>query len=196
MDDLELEKYADCVFKTSFGAILRMENGGAIIIRGNDAEILPSLEEYHVKYKDNRLSWNELANDQDKRKLYAANTAALAKIKWTEVEAVVDAAQKLEAAEKRESLIVSIDSLVGRRMLHDLLRFVVSFPLAMLIIWGLYFGLERGVFVHLSPLWKSVIIGVSVVSMYGCVPKNPGRVTFTMATIGYLIIVLIIWKFG
>jgi formylmethanofuran dehydrogenase subunit C len=51
MDDFELEKYVDCVFKTSFGAILRMENGGAIIIRGNAAEILPSLEEYHVKYK-------------------------------------------------------------------------------------------------------------------------------------------------
>jgi hypothetical protein len=70
MDDLELEKNVDYVFKTPSGGILRMKNGAAIIIRGNDAEILSSLDEYHVKYKDNTSTWNELTNDQDKNKLY------------------------------------------------------------------------------------------------------------------------------
>jgi hypothetical protein len=196
MDDFELEKFVDYVYKTPSGGVLHLKNGAAIIIRGNDAEILSSLEEYHAKYKDNTSTWNELTNDLDKKKLYQANAAALTKIKWIEVETAVEAAQKLEAAEKRESLIVLIDSLVGRRALNDLLRFVVSFPLAMCIIWGLYFGLERDVGVHLSPLWRSVIIGFAVAGMYRCIPKNPGRVTFIMAAIGYLIIVLVIWKFG
>ncbi len=192
MDDLELEKNVDYVFKTPSGEILRMKNGAAIIIRGNDAEILSSLDEYHVKYKDNTSTWNELTNDQDKKKLYEANAAALTKIKWIEVETVVATAQKLEAAETRKSLMAAFE---GRTMFNDLLRVIVSFPLAMFIIWGLSFGLDRYFSAHLSPLWRSVIVGFSVVSMYSCVPKNPGRVTFIMATIGYLIIVLVIWKF-
>jgi hypothetical protein len=194
MDDLELEKNVDYVFKTPFGGILHMKNGAAIIIRGNDAEILSSLEEYHVKYKDNTFTWNELTSDQDKRKLYEANSAALSKIKWIEVETAIADAQKLEAAEIRKSLMA-----VPKGLLHDLLRFVVSFPLAMLIIWGLYFGLEgldRNVGGYLSPIWRSVIIGFSVAIMYGCVPKNPGRVSFIIAVLGYLLIALIIWLYG
>ncbi len=168
-----------------------MKNGAAIIIRGNDAEILSSLEEYHVKYKDNTSTWNELTNDQDKKKLYEANAVALSKLKWIEVETVVAVALKLEAAEMRKSLTA-----MPKGLLNDLFRAIVSFPLAMLIIWGLYLGLEHDVGVYLSSLWKSVIIGFSVAIMYGCVPKSPGRVTFIMAAFGYLLIGLVIWKFG
>ena len=193
MDDLELEKNVDYVFKTPSGGILRMKNGAAIIIRGNDAEILSSLDEYHVKYKDNTSTWNELTNDQDKNKLYEANAAALTKIKWIEIETVVAAAQKLEAAETRKSLMAAFD---GRKVLNDLLRAIVSFPLAMFMIWGLSFGLERYFGVQLLHFQRYVITALAVACMYRCVPKNPGRATFIMAAFGYLLIVLVIWKFG
>ena len=89
MDDLELEKFVDYVYRKPSGGILHLKNGAAIIIRDNVAEILSSLEEYYAKYKDDSSTWNELTNDQDKKKLYHANAAALTKIKWAEVENVI-----------------------------------------------------------------------------------------------------------
>jgi hypothetical protein len=193
MDDLELEKNVDYVFKTPSGGILRMKNGAAIIIRDNDAEILSSLEEYHEKHEDNAFTWNELTNDQDKRKLYEANAAALKKIKWIEVEAVVAAAQKLEAAEKRKSLVALLDV---RNMLDGLSSVIVSFPLIIFVIWGSTFGLEYYFGGELSIIWKCFIAGLAAACMSRCVPKNPGRVTFIMAAFGYLVIGLVIWIFG
>ena len=75
-----------------------MKNGAAIIIHDNVAEILSSLS--ITQNMDDSSTWNELTNDQDKKKLYHANAAALTKIKWAEVENVIQAAEKLEAAEK------------------------------------------------------------------------------------------------
>ena len=191
MDDLELEKNVDYVFKTPSGEILRMKNGAAIIIRGNDAEILSSLDEYHVKYRDNTYTWNEITNDQDKKQLYEANAAALTKIKWIEVETVVATAQKLEAAETRKSAMLQ-----GRTLLNDLLSAIVSFPLVIFIIWGLSFGVERYFGVGLSHLQIGFIAALTAACMSRCVPKYPGRVTFIMAAFGYLLIVLIIWIYG
>jgi hypothetical protein len=193
MDDLELEKFVDYAYKTPSGGILRLKNGAAIIIRANEAEILSSLEEYHVKYEDDTSNWNELTNDQDKKKLYDANAAALTKIKWTEVETVVEGAQKLEAAEKRKSLMALFD---GRRLLNDLLNFIVSFPLVILVIWGLSFGMKHYFGEGLWYLQIGLIAAVAVALIPRCVPKSPGRVTFMMAGIGYLLIILVIWKFG
>jgi len=190
MDDFELEKFVDYVYKTPSGGILHLKNGAAIIIRGSDAEILSSLEEYHVKYKDNTSTWNELTNDQDKKKLYQANAAALTKIKWIDVEAAVEAARKLEAAEKRKSAMLQ-----GRTLLNDLLNFIVSLPLVIFIIWGISFGVERYFGAGLSHLQIGAIGGIAAGCMSRCVPKDPGRVTFIMAAIGYLLIVLVIWKF-
>jgi hypothetical protein len=193
MDDFELEKYVDYVFKTPSGGIIHMKNGAAITIRGNDAEILSSLEEYHVKYKDNTSTWNELTNDQDKRKLYDANAASLTKIKWTEVETVVAAAQKLEAAEKRKSLI---DFLTSRWLLDGLLNAIVSFPLVIFIIWGLSFGVERSFGVGLSHLQIGFIAAVAAACMSRCVPKNPGRVAVILAAFEYFLIAIVIWMYG
>jgi hypothetical protein len=190
MDDFELEKFVDYVYKTPSGGVLHLKNGAAIIIRGNSAEILSSLEEYHAKYKDNTSTWNELTNDQDKKKLYEANAVALTKIKWIDVEAAVEAAQKLEVAEKRKSLI---DLIVGR---NGLINAIVAFPLAIFVIWGLFFGLKRFFGVESSYLENGAIGGIAGGCMYRCVPKNPGRVTFIMAAIGYFLIILVYWKFG
>ena len=190
MDDLEIEKFVDYVFKTPFGGILHLKNGAAIIIRGHSTEILPSLEEYHVKYKDNSSTWDELTNDQDKKKLYDANAAALAKIKWTDVEAVVDAAKKAEAAENRANLKAQ-----GRSALNELVNLIVYFPFMIFMIWGLFFGMERYFAQELSGLQKSLIIGVGVVSLSSLVPKIPRRVAWIMAAIGYLLVILVLWKF-
>ena len=184
MDDLELEKNVDYVFKTPSGGILRMKNGAAIIIRGNDAEILSSLEEYHVKYKDNAPTWNELTSDQDKTKLYEANAAALTKIKWIEVETVVAAAQKLKTAETRRSLMA------------DLLGAIVFFPLVVFCVWALSFGVERYFGEGLSHFQTIVYAALAASCMSRFVPNNPGRVTFIMAAFGYLLIVLVIWLYG
>jgi hypothetical protein len=193
MDDFELEKYVDYVFKTPSGGIIHMKNGAAITIRGNDAEILSSLEEYHVKYKDNTSTWNELTNDQDKRKLYEANAAALKKIKWIEVEAVVAAAQKLEAAEKRKSLMALLDV---RNMLDGLPSVIVSFPLIIFVIWGSTFGLEYYFGGELSIIWKCFIAGLAAACMSRCVPKNPGRVAVILAAFEYFLIAIVIWMYG
>jgi hypothetical protein len=192
MDDLELEKYVDYVFKTPSGAILRMKNGGAIVIRGNDAELLSSLEEYHVKHKDNSLTWNELTNDQDKRKLYEANAVALTKIKWVEVETVVATAQELEAAETRKSSMAKLKGL-----LHDLLSAIVYFPFVIFIIWGLNFGVKRYFGAELSHVWNGVIgaVGAGVILNFFR-KKSHGRGAVIAAVSGYLLIVLVLWLYG
>jgi hypothetical protein len=190
MDELDLEKHVDYVFKTPSGANLRMKNGAAIIIRGHHAEILSSLEDYYVKYKDNSRSWNELTDDKDKRILYAANADALKKIKWIEVEAVVEAARKLETADRRKSLTVSF---VGLR--NDLLNGIVSFPLVIFILWGPSFGLQRYFDVKLSHFMNIAIAAFAAANMTRFVPQNPGRVAFILSAIGYLLIGLVLWKF-
>jgi hypothetical protein len=59
MDDSELKKLVDYAYRTPSGGILHLKNGAAIILRNNVAEILPSLEEYHAKYKDDSSTWSE-----------------------------------------------------------------------------------------------------------------------------------------
>lgn len=190
MDDFEIEKYVDYAYETPFGGILHLKGGAAIIIRGNGAEILASLEEYHTKYKDDSSTWNELTNDQDKGKLYAANAAALTKIKWMDVETVVEAARKIEAAENRKSLI---DIFVGR---DGLINAIASFPLVIFTIWGISFGLKRYFGVELSHLQNGAVAGIAAGCMYGCLPKKLGLVTFLMAAFGYLLIAIVIWMDG
>ena len=171
-----------------------MENGGAIIIRGNAAEILPSLEEYHVKYKDNRLTWNELTNDKEKRKLFAANAAPLTKIKWSEVETVVGAAQKLEAAETRKSLMAVFD---GRKVLNDLLNAIAYFPVIIFILWGFNFAAKRCFGAESSHLRNGAIAAFGTAVVLNFFPKrSPGRGAVIAALCGYLFIALVLWKFG
>jgi hypothetical protein len=192
MDELELEKFVDYVYRTPSGGILHLKNGAAIIIRDNVGEILSSLEEYHAKYKDDSSIWIELTNDQDKKKLYHANTAALTKIKWIDVETVVTAAKELEAAETRKSFMANLKGL-----LNDLLRAIVYFPLVIFIIWGFNFGLKRYLGAELWHVPSGVIGAVGTAVILNFFPKNgPGRVAVIVSVCGYLLIVLVIWKFG
>lgn len=192
MDDLELDKNVDYLFKTPSGGILHMKNGAAIIMRGNDTEILSSLEEYHAKYKDDTLTWNELTNDQDKRSFYEANAAALKKIKWIDVEAVVATAQKLEAAETRKSLRETFKGL-----LDDLIRAIVYFPFVIFIIWGFNFGVKRYLGAELWHVPSGVIGAVGTAVILNFFPKkHPGRGAVIAAVSGYLLVGLVIWKFG
>jgi hypothetical protein len=116
MNDLELEKYVDYVFKTPSGGIVRVKTGGAIIIRGNDAELLSSLEDYHDKkyksVKDDTRTWKELTDVAAKTKFLKANAASLRRIKWIEVEAAqehdpreLSVGRELEASERRKRVI-------------------------------------------------------------------------------------------
>ena len=167
-----------------------MKNGAAITIRGGNAEILSSLEEYHAKYEVDTSTWSELTNEHDKKEFYDANAAALKKIKLLDIETVVEAAQRREAAEKRKSLW---DSFVGLK--NDLLNAVVSFPLVVFVIWGLSFGLERYSGLKLSHFQTSALAVVGTVCIFKIGPRKPGRGTFVMAAIGYLLIILFVWMF-
>jgi hypothetical protein len=191
MDDSELDKFVDYAYRTPSGGILHLKNGAAIILRNNGAKILPSLEEYHAKYKDDSSTWNELTNDEDKKNLYDANAAALTKIKRTEIETVVEAAQKRDAAEKRKSLIESF-----RKALNDLLSFIIFVPFVVLIIWGANYGAERYFGTQLWHLQNGFIAALATTVMLNCTPKNPGRGAVISGAIGYLIVALIYWKFG
>jgi hypothetical protein len=189
MDELALEKFVDYVYQTPFGGILHLKNGAAIIIRDNDVEILSSLEKYHLKYKDDTSTWNELTNDQDRKKLYRANAAVLTKTTWTDVETVVEAAQKLEAAENRKNLKAQ-----GRALLNDLLTFIVSIPWVIIIIWGVNFSAKRYFGTELSPLQHSLVAGVAIAIALNRAPKNLSAVI--VGVVGYFLVALIFWKFG
>jgi hypothetical protein len=188
MDDLELGKFVDYVYQTPSGGILHLKNGAAIIIRDNDAEILFSLEKYHLKYKDNISTWNELTNDQDRKKFYHANAAVLTKIKWADIETGLEAAQKLGAAVNRKNFLAQ-----GRALLNDLLTFVVFFPWVIFIIWGTNFSAKRYFGTELSPIQHSLVAGVAVAIALNRSPKNLGA--FIIGAIGYVLVALMFWKF-
>jgi hypothetical protein len=190
MDDLELEKYVDIVFKTPFGAIMRMKNGAAIVLRDNRAEVISSLENYHIKYKDDTRTWTQLTSDEDKRQVYAANAAALSEIKWRDVETALEAARNLEAAAKRKSLI---DSLVD--LPKEIFGAIIVFPLVILILWTATFGANYYFGIQQSHLLNGAIGGLAA-GIFGRYIKNPGRVVIIAGVLGYLVCGLVFWKFG
>ena len=191
MDDSELKKRVDYAYRTPSGGILHLKNGAAIILRNNIAEILPSLEEYHAKYKDGSSTWNEITSDQDKNNLYDANAAALTKIKWSEVETVVEAARKRDAAEERKSLIETF-----QKLLKDLLSFVIFIPFVVIMIWGANFGAERYYGSGLSHLQNGFFAAFATAVIFSLSSKTLGRGALITGAIGYLIAALIYWKFG
>ena len=189
MDELELEKFVDYVYQTPFGGILHLKNGAAIIIRDSDVEILSSLEEYHLKYKDDTSTWNELTNDQDRKKLYRANAAVLTKTTWTDVETVVEAAQKREAAENRKNLMAQ-----GGAVFNGLLTFFVTIPWVIIIVWGVNFSAKRYFDTEFSFLQNSLVAGVAVAIALNRAPKNLSAVI--LGVVGYFLVALIFWQFG
>jgi hypothetical protein len=79
----ELGRKVELVWRTPWGAIAKMRDGTALVLRPDGAEILPSLEEFHrrnpaASVPGNRtVGWEEVTDVEDRRKFYREASSVL-----------------------------------------------------------------------------------------------------------------------
>jgi len=66
----ELGRKVDMVWRTPWGTIARLRDDAALVIRPEGYEILPSLGEFHRRYRGQSENWVEIADIEEKRRFF------------------------------------------------------------------------------------------------------------------------------
>jgi hypothetical protein len=66
----ELGRKVDMVWRTPWGTIARLHDDTALVIRPEGYEILPSLGEFHRRYRGQSQSWVEISDIEEKRHFF------------------------------------------------------------------------------------------------------------------------------
>jgi hypothetical protein len=66
----KLGRNVEMVWRTPWGAIARLRDNRALVIRPDGVEVLPSLEEFHRRYRGQSEGWVEITDIEEKRRFY------------------------------------------------------------------------------------------------------------------------------